>query len=266
VNDLLHGASERLRSAGIESPRNEARLLWRYANNSPELFELAVARRLAYEPLAYITGHKEFWSLDFEVGPGVLVPRPETETLVEAALRALPDRDGRYKVLDLGTGSGCLLIAVLTEYPNATGTGVDCAKDALEWASRNVSRHGMEGRVELVNGSWDVVSGPFDLVLANPPYIPTADLADLPLDIRNYEPEAALDGGLDGLSAYRALVPVLASRLRPEGLAVLEIGMGQSPLVQKVAEAAGLRAAEITPDLAGISRAVVLRPVNQPED
>lgn len=266
MNDLLREATERLRAVGIESPRNEARLLWRYANDNLELFELAVARRLAHEPLAYITGHKEFWSLDFEVGPGVLVPRSETETLVEAALRALPDRYGRYRVLDLGTGSGCLLLAVLTEYPSATGTGVDRSADALDWARRNVSRHGMEGRVELVNGTWEVVSGPFDLILANPPYIPTGDLTDLPFDIRKYEPEAALDGGLDGLSAYRALTPVLAARLRSGGVAVLEIGMGQSLLVQKVAEAAGLSVAEITSDLAGISRAMVLRPVKQPED
>lgn len=266
MNDLLREATERLRAAGIESPRKEARLLWGHANDNPELFELAVARRLAHEPLAYITGHKEFWSLDFEVGPGVLVPRPETETLVETALRALPDRDGRYRVLDLGTGSGCLLLAVLTEYPSATGTGVDRSADALDWARRNVFRHGMESRVELVNGTWDVVSARFDLILANPPYIPTADLADLPIDIRKYEPEAALDGGLDGLSAYRALVPVLTFRLRPGGVAVLEIGMGQSPWVRGVAEAAGLSVAEITPDLAGISRAMVLRPVKRAED
>jgi release factor glutamine methyltransferase len=260
VNDLLREATERLRAVGIDSPRNEARLLRAHANNNPELFELAVARRLAHEPLAYITGHKEFWSLDFEVGPGVLVPRPETETLIEAALRALPDRGGRYRVLDLGIGSGCLLVAVLTQYPNATGIGVDCSEQALAWARRNVARHGLERRVELVNGNWDAVRGPFDLILANPPYIPTTDLANLPLDIRNYEPEAALDGGLDGLSAYRVLAPALACTLRPEGLAVLEIGVGQARLVQEVAEAAGLRVAEITPDLAGISRAMVLKP------
>jgi release factor glutamine methyltransferase len=266
VNDLLRNATERLRGAGIESPRSEARLFWEHANNNLELFELAVARRLAHEPLAYITGHKEFWSLAFEVGPGVLIPRPETETLVEATLRALPDRDGQYRVLDLGTGSGCLLVAILTEYPNATGIGVDRAGNALRWARRNVTRHRLEARAELVSGNWDAALGVFDLILSNPPYIPTGDLAGLPSDIRGYEPQAALDGGPDGLSAYRALAPVLAAKLDAGGLAVLEMGAGQSHLVQEIAEAAGFRVTEIAPDLAGISRTMVLRPVKQPQD
>jgi release factor glutamine methyltransferase len=260
VNDLLRDAIERLRAAGIESPRSEARLLWGHANGNRESFESAVARRLAQEPAAYITGHREFWSLDFEVGPGVLVPRPETETLIESALHALPDRDRQYCMLDLGTGSGCLLMAALTEYPNATGVGVDSSEGALCWARRNVARHRLESRIELVNGDWDAVFGAFDLILSNPPYIPTADQAALPLDIRKYEPQSALDGGPDGLSAYRALAPVLATRLKAEGLAVLEIGIGQSHMVEKVMEAAGLKTIKIAPDLAGISRTIVLRP------
>lgn len=264
MNDLFRDAVERLRTAGIESPSAEARLLWRYADNSPDLFESAMVRRLAHEPLAYITRHKEFWSLDFEVGPGVLIPRPETETLIESALRASPDRDGRCRVLDLGTGSGSLLIAVLTEYPNATGIGVDSSEDALCWARRNVARYGLEHRAELVNGEWDASLGAFDLILSNPPYISTGDLAALPRDIRDYEPRLALDGGPEGISAYRALAPVLASRLHPDGLAVLEIGMGQSQLVGEIMGTAGLRVAGIAADLAGISRAIVLRQGEKP--
>lgn len=255
----MHEAVERLRAAGIESARAEARILWEHAKGSPDVFASAVARRLVHEPVAYITGHKEFWSLDFEVGPGVLIPRPETETLVEAALPELPDRSGPYRVLDLGTGSACLLVAILSEYPHGTGVGIDSSADALRWASRNVEGHGLQRRIELVNGSWDAAAGRFDLILCNPPYIPTGDLAGLPRDVREFEPWSALDGGPDGLAAYRALTWFLPSRLAPGGTAVLEIGAGQHHVLGKIMESKGLRLVRIAPDLAGIPRCLVLK-------
>jgi release factor glutamine methyltransferase len=308
VNDLFREAAERLRAAGIESPRAEVRLLWEharadagscnpplgggskreahrggvnYSNTDPspknsslrlnfptlpqgedgviERFEGLVSRRLRHEPIAYITGHKEFWSLDFEVGPGVLVPRPETETLIETALRELPNRNDQYRVLDLGTGSASLLLAFLSEYPNATGVGIDSSEVALDWARRNVVRHRLEKRAELVVGGWEAAEGGFDLIFSNPPYIPSGDLAGLPPDVRDYEPRAALDGGTDGLEAYRLIARTLKRHLKPKGPALLEIGAGQHHKAGEIMTAGGLDVVRIAEDLAGIPRCVVVR-------
>jgi release factor glutamine methyltransferase len=259
VNGLLRDAVERLRSAGIESSRAEARLLWECAEAADVGFETLLQRRLAHEPIAYITGHKEFWSLDFEVGPGVLIPRPETETLVEQALRELPDATQPYRILDLGTGSACLLVALLKELPNATGTGIDSSEAALSWANRNTTHHGMSGRCELLESDWAGTEGAFDLIVSNPPYIPSRCIAGLPPDVRNYEPRESLDGGPDGLDAYRALMPVLSQNLKGNGLALLEIGVGQHHMVRNVLENQGLTVGRIEPDLGGIPRCVVVR-------
>jgi release factor glutamine methyltransferase len=259
VNDVLREAAGRLRAAGIESPGLEVRILWEHANKLAVPFDSLIARRVGREPIAYIVGHKEFWSLDFEVGPGALIPRPETEALVEQALREMPDRDGSYRVLDLGTGTGCLLVAFLTEYPNATGMALDSSDAALGWARRNVARHRLEQRVQLVQGGWEETDGAFDLIVANPPYIRTADLAGLPPDIRNFEPKAALDGGPDGLDAYRGIAPLLRDCLGPRGVALLEIGAGQHHMVREIIEVQGLIVSRIALDLAGIPRCVVVR-------
>jgi release factor glutamine methyltransferase len=258
VNGFLREAAERLRVAGIESHRADARILWEHAQNCSLPFEALVSRRLAHEPIGYITGRKEFWSLEFEVGPGVLIPRPETETLVEEALQELPERNSGYRVLDLGTGTGCLLASFLIERPNATGWGVDSSRAALGWAQRNVTKHGLERRVELIQGYWDAAEGALDLILSNPPYIRTDELAGLPPDVRDYEPRAALDGGRDGLSAYRAIAPVLGRHLDSDGLALLEIGAGQHHLVGEIMAAQGLRVVRTVADLAGIPRCVVV--------
>jgi release factor glutamine methyltransferase len=223
------------------------------------IFKGLLDRRLAHEPLVYITGRKEFWSLEFEVGPGVLIPRPETETLVEQALAELPDREHPYRVLDLGTGSGCLLIALLKEFPNATGLGIDSSDQAIGWVRRNVASHRLESRCQLEEDHWAAAAGSFDLIVSNPPYIPSAEIAALLRDVRDYEPREALDGGPDGLEAYRSLGPIVKRHLGPAGVALLEISAGQHHMVERIMAAEGLRVPRIAQDLAGIPRCVVVR-------
>lgn len=259
MSDVVGEAAERLRAAGFESARTEARLLWERAQQRDCNFDNVLQRRLKHEPLAYIIGRKEFWSLEFEVGPGVLIPRPETETLIEQALAALPDRERPYRVLDLGTGSGCLLVALLKEFPNAFGRGIDCSEQAVGWARRNAGKDGLGRRCELIEGDWAAAAGAFDLIVSNPPYIPSAEIAALPLDVRDYEPRKALDGGPDGLAAYRTLAPLLKRHLEPNGVGLLEIGAGQHHMVEQIMEAEGLRVTRITADLAGIPRCLVVR-------
>jgi release factor glutamine methyltransferase len=274
VSDPIAAAIERLRDAGVANPRLDARLLWEHSRrvemsalvaqgHAEAIFDRLIARRAAREPLAYITGHKEFWSLDFAVGPGVLIPRPETETLIEQILRHVPDRAAPLSVLDLGTGSGCLLIATLKELPKARGVGIDASSEALLWAERNVRANGLKDRATLIETGWLEEARPgFDIVLSNPPYIPAADIVGLEPEVARYEPRAALDGGPDGLDAYRALAPRIARLLKPGGHAFLEIGMGQDAAVTELCSAARLLVVQIVPDLAGILRCVVLRPNN----
>ena len=263
-----------LAKAGLESPRAEARLLYAHAlgvtrdetlspNLKPtpaqaEIFAGMVARRAAREPSAYITGHREFWSMDFEVGPGVLVPRPETETLIEQTLELMPDRKAPVRIADLGAGSGALLAAALKEFPNATGVGYESSPAAHAWAARNVTRlAGDRGKVLLAD--WNTApSGAFDLVFSNPPYIPSAEIASLDPDVSCFEPRAALDGGKDGLEAYRAFAWLLPRILKPGGLALLEIGAGQGPAMEPIFDGSGLLVRRMAPDLAAIPRALAL--------
>lgn len=273
--EAMAGATATLKSAGIESARVDARVLAAHvlgpSNQLPPAslklsggeaatFDGAIVRRATGEPVAYITGHKEFFGLDFEVGPGVLIPRPETETLVEEALKDFPESGSPLRVLDLGSGSGCLLIAFLANRPSATGTALEKSDEALKWCWRNVLRHHLEERCELLQADWHAkINGQFDVILSNPPYIETSHIAGLAPDVRSFEPSAALDGGPDGLNAYRSLAPVLAAVLAPRGSAYLEIGQGQHHMVAEVMEAAGLKVVRVAPDLAGIPRCVVVR-------
>jgi release factor glutamine methyltransferase len=275
--DPVADAARRLSAAGIHTARLDARLLWNYARDvqasalvardagrALSYFESLVRRRLAHEPVAYIVGHKEFWSLDFAVGPGVLIPRPDTETLIEALCRNYVDKTTPLSVLDLGTGSGCLLIAALTEYRNARGVGVDESHDALDWAERNVVRHKLEARATLIQSGWLEEAAPgFDVLLCNPPYIPTGEIDDLAPDVRLYEPHSALDGGADGLDAYRALAPRIARLLKPQGQAFVELGENQAVSVHSILEARGVVVTSIIPDLAGIPRCAVARVASQ---
>ena len=257
---LLADAVRRLAAAGVGNPRLDARLLLEFAKGDERLFESFVVRRTAREPLAYITSHKEFWSLDFEVGPDTLIPRPETETIIEQALAIFPDRNASLAVLDLGTGTGCLLVAFLKEFPNTRGLGIDLSEKACAVSRRNAARHEVGDRCEIRVGDWAAtVTGTFDVILSNPPYVRTADLAGLEPEVVCYEPIPALDGGPDGLAAYRVLAPELVRLLRPGGHALVEIGVGQSGEVAALTLHAGLEVVRIAPDLAGIPRVLTVR-------
>jgi release factor glutamine methyltransferase len=221
-------------------------------------YQNLVARRILREPVAYITGRKEFWSLGLNVGPGVLIPRPETETLVEQVLEYFPDRSQTLEIADLGTGSGCLLAACLSEYPNARGIGIDTSDAALSWGRRNIAKLGLSDRCELELEDWQNFSIEADVILSNPPYVRSRDIPLLPPDVRLFEPVSALDGGEDGLEAYRALAPVISCLLNPVGAVFLEIGVGQERNVSAIFADQGLGTLGIAMDLAGIGRCVVM--------
>ena len=217
-----------------------------------------VARRILHEPVAYITGRKEFWSLGLDVGPGVLIPRPETETLVEQVLEYFPDRSQALGIADLGTGSGCLLAACLSEYPNARGFGIDASEAALSWGRRNIAELGLSDRCRLELEDWQNFSISADVILSNPPYVRHRDIHLLPPDVRLFEPVSALDGGEDGLEAYRALAPTVSRLLNPKGAVFLEIGAGQERDVSAIFADRGLGTLGIAKDLAGIGRCIVM--------
>ena len=268
MRDALRGATETLaRTSG--SPRLDAELLMAHAigesrdalllrhldDVSPEEFEAFVERRLTHEPLAYITGSREFWSLDFAVGPGVLIPRPDSETLVETALRELAGRPPST-ILDLGTGSGALLLAALGEWPGATGVGVDQTDTALAYARKNAERLGLAGRATFQKGHWgDRVQERYDLILCNPPYVDPA--ASLMPDVAGFEPAEALFADEDGLADYRYIVPQLPELLSDKGIACLELGAGQAADVTALCEQQGLVSALFC-DLAGHERCLLI--------
>lgn len=217
------------------------------------------ARRLAGEPVWRILGEREFWGLPFRLSPATLEPRPDSETLVEAALAALKHRrDEPLAILDLGTGTGCLLIALLSEFRAAQGVGVDLSEDACTTARGNAALNGVADRIVIRQGEWTRgLSRRFDLVVSNPPYIPTGEIATLSPAVRDHDPLLALDGGDDGLACYRALAAALPDALAPGGLAVLEIGAGQGPDVVTLMQAAGLRSSGSRRDLGGHERALL---------
>ncbi|HUF24793.1 MAG TPA: peptide chain release factor N(5)-glutamine methyltransferase [Vicinamibacterales bacterium] len=216
-------------------------------------FDALVSRRAAGEPVAYITGTREFWGLDFEVSPAVLVPRPETEVLVEEALKLIDARPGGIaRVADVGTGSGCIAVALAHSRPGVTVVATDVSEEALAVARRNASRHGVGGRVEFLLASGLEGVGPVDLVVSNPPYIGTGDADGVTADVRRHEPHVALFSGADGLDVIRALLASVRERTPPPPL-LFEFGGSEAP-VRAAIEASGLRLAAVTPDLAGLPR------------
>lgn len=266
------------RLGGLDSPDPDARLLIEHAlaldhaglisaqeraltSAERERIAALARRRLSGEPVARIRGSKEFWGLDLEVTEAVLVPRPETETLVETALALIrPDGARPLRIADLGTGSGALLIALLHEWPAAHGIATDRSLAALAVARRNAVRHGVAARAAFVACDFGAaLAGGFDLVVSNPPYIPHGEIAGLAPEVRDFDPMLALDGGADGLDAYRAITADAARLLRPGGTLIVEVGHGQAGAVNALVTANALTALPTRPDLAGIPRAVVAR-------
>ncbi|HXZ01579.1 MAG TPA: peptide chain release factor N(5)-glutamine methyltransferase [Stellaceae bacterium] len=282
AGDAVDALARRLADAGIADARREARLVVALAMGVdsaavlgwPErlldapararLAELA-ARRAAREPYARLAGRRSFWSLDLTLSPATLDPRPDSETLIEAALALLPDRAASLRIVDFGTGSGCLLLALLSELPNAGGIGIDILPGAAAVARRNAAASGLGGRAAFAVGDWgEALAGRVDVILANPPYIRSRDIVSLAPEVVRYEPRIALDGGGDGLCAYRCLAGDIARLLCPGGLGFIELGEGQAAAVAGLMDAAGLSVRQKRRDLAGIERVlVVMQPQNR---
>lgn len=232
----------------------QAMLLRHLADPAPAGFAALVERRLAHEPVAYITGNRGFWTIELQVGPGVLVPRADSEALIEAAIAHFPDRAMPLSILDLGTGPGTLLLAALSEWPSASGIGIDASATALGYARRNAEALDLARRARFRTGDWlEGIVDRFDLILCNPPYIGTSERLDA--EVRAHEPGEALFAGPDGLDDYRRIVPALPARLAPRGVAVLEIGWTQAEPVAALVRAAGLVPA-LHHDLGGRPRVV----------
>jgi len=275
IGALLKDATERLKQADVaETPRLDAILLLEQASgltaNSIRLnpdevltpdtiaaFGTLLQRRLAHEPVSKILGFREFWSLTFRTSHDVLDPRPDSETLVAGVLAALPDRDAPLRLVDFGTGSGCLLLSLLHELPKATGLAVDLSPAALSIAKENAARLGLADRTAFRQASWgEGLDGAFDVLMSNPPYIESNVVPTLEPEVSRYDPHLALDGGADGLQAYRRLAPDLARLAAPGAVVALEIGLGQDVAVSRLLAQQGLEEIAVLPDLSGIGRVV----------
>ena len=269
-----------LKENGIDQPVLEARILLGYvlgggpervlADRDETLSQDQAARvvdvlnrRCRHTPMAHITGLREFWSLPFKVTPVTLIPRPDSETLVEAALDHVVNSPAN--VLDLGTGSGCLVLALLSEWRRAHGTAVDASAPALAVAMENAKALGLADRITPVQADWtedgwmDALNGPFDVIVSNPPYIPSSDIENLHEDVRAHDPWSALDGGASGLDAYRVLAPCTMELLKPGGVTIFEVGIGQAEDVSRLLSGAGLVVLETRADLGGVVRVVIAR-------
>ena len=276
-SEALASLERTFQISGIENPAREARISLCAASGvspvalivdpreplgsaAPKVQEVAARRRVG-EPLSRIVGKREFWGLSFAITPHVLDPRPETETIVEAALSILRDRrEDQLHVLDLGVGSGALLCALLTEFGAARGVGVDISVDAADVAQGNLDACGLCERAEIRIGDWTSgLEGQFDLIVSNPPYIPTAHLPRLPREVRNFDPWLALDGGFDGLAAYRRIMPRSRSLLAPGGWLLAELGANQAAGVNAIANHCGFTDDTTYQDLAGADRIVAIR-------
>jgi release factor glutamine methyltransferase len=281
VETARRALGARFESAAIESPELDARMLVgrvldldltgliasgqrRITEDESARLEDFARRRLAGEPVARIVGEREFWGLPLRLSPATLVPRPDTETVVELALELLR-ADGAtarpLRIADLGTGSGAILLALLSELPTAQGFGTDISEQALQTAAANATRAGLANRATFIACDYaSGLAGPFDLIVSNPPYIRAADIAGLAVEVRDHDPRAALDGGADGFDAYRALIPQAAGLLAPGAALVVEAGEGQSGPINGLMTLAGLAPAGAPKaDLAGIPRAVAAR-------
>lgn len=273
LSHLYMHLKQALLAAGIDTAERDTRLMirrhtgfdWSDFVTSPEqgvtrdhlsLIESDVERRLSGMPLSRMYGERGFWGLDFKLNPHTLDPRPDTETLVEAALNNL-SKTPPATILDLGTGSGCILIALLSEWKDAHGVGIDRSFDAVIQARENAVMNGVDGRAHFCCGSWvDAIDARFDLIVSNPPYISNRDIPYLSPEVKNHDPILALDGGDDGYDAYREILMKMKDLMNPGATALLEIGYGQETEVVRLAINAGLLVKDVHPDLSGIARVV----------
>ncbi|PJI39251.1 MAG: protein-(glutamine-N5) methyltransferase, release factor-specific [Ferrovibrio sp.] len=277
MGTLLTAAQARLKSAGVDTPRLDAILLLAEASGVSEdhirgrpdaplsaesaaAFEALLQRRLQREPVSKILGRREFWSLEFRTSPDVLDPRADSETLVAGVLAAIPNRNAALRIVDFGTGSGCLLLSLLHELPSATGVGIDVSPPALAVAKENAGRFAMSSRCIFRLGSWGKgIAGTFDILISNPPYIESGVVPGLEPEVADFDPLLALDGGADGLDAYRALIPDMARLAAKDAFAALEVGVGQDVAVGRLLGEAGFGEIAVLPDLGGINRVVTGR-------
>ena len=276
VGDAVRALAHHLEDAGIESAVIDARLIVGHALDlsrlaiighperdvSPDQWESIqslAGRRATDEPLAHITGEKEFWSLPFRVTSATLIPRPDSETLIDALLKVYAGSKGPRRILDIGTGSGCLLGALLSEWPGAAGVGLDVSTEAVFIARQNLKALGLSERCEIVLADWPAyqTDHPFDLVVSNPPYIPTAEIITLAPGVRDYEPHTALDGGPDGLDVHRKIADQVAGLLTLDGRIAVEFGLGQAEKIQRLYELAGFSDLQSHTDLGGRERCLL---------
>ena len=273
---LIQRAENNFSGIGIEKPRFEARILLAHvlgikpldlisdpyrncSRKQMQQFESLVNQRARRVPISHLLGRREFWSLNFRVTRDVLDPRPDSETIVAEALKRFPTKKDPLSILDIGVGSGCLLLSVLHERPQASGLGTDVSQAAIDISTLNASRLGLANRAEFECTRWVTgIKTTFDLVLCNPPYIATSKIELLEMEVRTYEPRLALDGGWDGLVAYRELIPELCKILNRKGIVIFEIGLGQAPDVISLAAECGLTTLAQPRDLSGHIRCLVL--------
>lgn len=260
---------QELIKAGISSPRLEADIILKHSapqypkisEAEAEIAENMLKRRICHEPLDKIIGKREFYKSTFIVNRSVLSPRPDTEILVESALELLPTEE-KQTILDLGTGSGCILLSLLKERPQAIGIGMDISREALDVAKKNAENLSLKDRIEFLNKSWtdnQVILPQFDMVVSNPPYIPSAEINTLDKEVKDYDPLTALDGGKDGLDCYKDIAKVLPNILKDMAYALFEVGYNQAEDVMEIFKCAGLKPIKIVKDLTGINRCVILQ-------
>lgn len=277
IGQRLEDAARQLSTAGIDQPRLDARLLLAHALGAPRerfygreadlvsadigrAFDQLIARRLGREPVSRILGTRGFWSLNLEINASSLDPRPDSETLVEAVLERVLPRVAPIRVLDLGTGTGCLLLSVLAEFRQATGLGIDISAECVALAARNAAANGLDDRATFQIGDWNGgLHAIFDVIMCNPPYIPTEVIPSLAPEVAIHEPFRALDGGADGLDCYRRLSVEFYQLLAENGHVFLEIGHDQRAAVTNIIEAAGLRVVSARADLAGHERCLIIK-------
>jgi release factor glutamine methyltransferase len=280
AKEALRWAVLRLQQERIESASLDARILLEYVLGvsreqllfsldlpiMPEQYarlETLVEKRAKHQPIAQLIGKREFWGMNFVVSEATLDPRPDSETLIEYVLERVQNRADSLRILDLGTGTGCLLLSLLSELPAARGVGVDYCDNALLVARENALALGFSSRAEFINSNWcEKVEGKFDIILSNPPYIPTKIIPTLEPEVSQFEPMLALDGGEDGLACYRKIIKILPGIMAKDGFAAFELGMGQRRGIEELAMENGLEVAGARNDLSGITRCIVLQHKN----